>query len=54
LTRPLRAEATKRNRPEFLSLWAGQGVRLARRTTAKELMEKLKGELDQAVARLSQ
>ena len=31
LTRPLRNAAAKQGRSEFLSLWAGQGVRLARR-----------------------
>lgn len=52
LTRPLRNESAKRERSEFLSLWAGQGVRLARRTSARELMDALKGELEQAIAGL--
>jgi hypothetical protein len=34
LTRPLRTTAAKQGRAEFLSLWAGQGVRLARRQPA--------------------
>jgi nitronate monooxygenase len=48
LTRPLRNEATKRNKAEYLSLWAGQGVRLARRTTAAELIHRLQIEIDAA------
>jgi hypothetical protein len=34
LTRPLRTAAARQGRAEFLSLWAGQGVRMARRTKA--------------------
>lgn len=41
LTRPMRTEATKQNRSEYLSLWAGQGVRMARRQTAAELVARL-------------
>lgn len=48
LTRPLRTEAAKRGRAEFLSLWAGQGVRMARRMSAAELV----GKLSEEVARL--
>ncbi|WP_342235424.1 nitronate monooxygenase [Inquilinus sp. OTU3971] len=36
LTRPLRGAAGKAGRAEFLSLWAGQGLRLARRQPAAE------------------
>jgi nitronate monooxygenase len=53
LTRPLRTEATRRNRPEYLSLWAGQGVRMARRTTAAELVAHLKNELSHTLESLS-
>jgi uncharacterized damage-inducible protein DinB len=49
LTRPLRSEATKQNRAEFLSLWAGQGTRLARRLQAAELVAQLEGELKNAL-----
>jgi nitronate monooxygenase len=49
LTRPLRTEAVKRNRAEYLSLWAGQGLRMARRTTATELMQRLTAELSEAI-----
>ena len=53
LTRPLRTEAARQGRSEFLSLWAGQGLRGARRTTAAELMSALQAELDQALSRPS-
>ncbi len=50
LTRPLRAEAAKQGRAEFLSLWAGQGVRLARRQSAAELIARLAKEIDATIA----
>ncbi|HEX9463991.1 MAG TPA: nitronate monooxygenase [Alphaproteobacteria bacterium] len=53
LTRPLRTAAAKRGRAEFLSLWAGQGVRLARRQPAASLVVKLAAELDAAIGRLA-
>ena len=49
LTRPLRAEAARQNRSEYLSLWAGQGLRMARRTSAAELIERLEAELSDAL-----
>jgi nitronate monooxygenase len=49
LTRPLRAAAAKGNRAEFLSLWAGQGVRLARRLKAAELVTRLGAEASAAL-----
>lgn len=52
LTRPLRAEAAKRGRAEFLSLWSGQGVRLARRQSAAELIARLAKEIDAITAAL--
>lgn len=52
LTRPLRTAAAKQGRAEFLSLWAGQGVRMARRMKAAELMAALVEETDAAVRRL--
>jgi nitronate monooxygenase len=48
LTRPLRAEASRRNFADYLSLWSGQGTRLARRLSARELISALKEELSQA------
>jgi nitronate monooxygenase len=52
LTRPLRSAAAAQGRPEFLSLWAGQGVRLARRQSAAELVARLAEETRAAIARL--
>lgn len=52
LTRPLRTEAAKQNRPEFLSLWAGQGVRLARRGSAATLVRRLVSEASAAIGKL--
>ena len=46
LTRPLRSAAAKQGRAEFLSLWAGQGVRMARRQSAAELIARLAKETD--------
>jgi nitronate monooxygenase len=46
LTRPLRTAAAKQGRAEFLSLWAGQGVRLARRQSAAGLIARLSKEID--------
>jgi nitronate monooxygenase len=52
LTRPLRAAAAKQDRAEFLSLWAGQGARMARRQTAAELVARLARETGAALDRL--
>lgn len=52
LTRPLRSAAAKQGRAEFLSLWAGQAVRLARRQSAAELVARLVKETEEAVDRL--
>jgi nitronate monooxygenase len=38
LTRDIRSAAQRQDRPEFMSLWAGQAVRLARPTNAAELV----------------
>ena len=51
LTRPLRTAAAKQNRAELLSLWAGQGVRLARRQKAAELVARLASEAEAALRR---
>jgi nitronate monooxygenase len=53
LTRPLRTAAAKAGRPEFLSLWAGQGLRMARRQTAADLVTRLVSETDAAIGRLA-
>jgi nitronate monooxygenase len=52
LTRPLRTAAAKAGRAEYLSLWAGQGVRLARRQTAAELVARLAVETESILHRL--
>jgi nitronate monooxygenase len=38
LTKDVRAAAQKQDRPEFMSLWAGQAVRLAHPIGAAELV----------------
>ena len=53
LTRPLRKAAAEQGRAEFLSLWAGQGVRLARRQSAAELIAGLAREIDKTIAVIS-
>jgi nitronate monooxygenase len=52
LTRPMRSAAAKQGRAEFLSLWAGQGVRLARRESARAMVERLAEEANSVVHRL--
>jgi nitronate monooxygenase len=49
LTRALRTAAARQGRAEFLSLWAGQGLRLARRQSAAELIERLRDETIRAI-----
>jgi nitronate monooxygenase len=52
LTGALRREAAKQNRAEFLSLWAGQGMRLARGQSAGELVARLAAETTDAISRI--
>lgn len=52
LTRSLRKAAGAADRPEFLSLWAGQGLGLARPCSAGELMEDLIAGTEEAAKRL--
>jgi len=52
LTRPLRTAAAKQGRAEFLSLWAGQSVRMARRQPAAELVAQIAKEAEAAIERL--
>jgi nitronate monooxygenase len=54
MTRPLRAAAARQGRAEFLSLWAGQGLRLARRQSAAALIERLSAETRTAIERLAE
>lgn len=44
LTRPLRTESARRNQADYLSLWAGQGLRMARRMRAADLVAMLQAE----------
>jgi nitronate monooxygenase len=53
LTRPLRTAAAKQARAEYLSLWAGQGLRLARAQSASELVARLARETDETLDRLT-
>jgi nitronate monooxygenase len=53
VTRPLRTAAALLGREEFLSLWAGQGVRMARRQPAAELVGRLVRETQIAASRLA-
>src|SRR5215472_3662526 len=53
LTRPLRTAAGKQGRSEFLSLWAGQGVGMARRQSAAELTSRLVEETETVIRRFS-
>lgn len=57
LTQPLRAGAARAGRPEMLSLWAGQGVRLARpgetETMLRRWGEEARAAAGQTLSRLS-
>ncbi len=53
LTRPLRTAAAQQARAEYLSLWAGQGLRLARRQSASDLVARLARETMETLERLS-
>lgn len=54
LTRPMRTAAGKQGRAEFLSLWAGQGLRMARRQSAADLVARLARETEEAVRRVTE
>ncbi len=49
LTRPLRNAAAQKGDAECLSLWAGQGLRMARRQSATKLIERLAEETAKAI-----
>ncbi len=53
MTADLRREAAKAGKADLLSLWAGQGVALARARPAAELFRDLVRETEEAVARLA-
>lgn len=52
LTRPLRTAAAKKEKSEFLSLWAGQALRLSSRQPAGELVSRLVKETEEVIAKL--
>jgi nitronate monooxygenase len=52
LTRDIRAAAAKSGDADYLSLWAGQGVALARELPAGELVAQLARETNEALERL--
>lgn len=41
LTKPIRTEAKKKENPQYMSLWAGQGLRLSQKVRVRELMDEL-------------
>lgn len=53
LTRPLRSAAAQQGKADCLSLWAGQGVRLARRQGAVALVTRLAAEAEGVMTRLA-
>ena len=53
LTRPLRTAAARQGRAEFLNLWAGQGLGLARTESAATLIARLADETRTAIERLT-
>ena len=53
LTRLLRQTAAKQGRADMLSLWAGQGVRLARRGGAADLVKALVAEMEASITRIA-
>lgn len=53
LTRPMRTAAAKAGRAEYLSLWAGQGLRLARRRPAADLVTQVAADAEATLARLA-
>ena len=52
LTRPLRTAEAKAGLAEFLSLWAGQGLGLARRQSAAQLIARIEAEMRACFDRL--
>lgn len=54
LTGPIRQAAAKANRPEYMSLWAGQGVGMSRQLPAQELVSRLMQETRAALASIEE
>ena len=53
MTRDIRQAAAKADNPEYMSLWAGQGLRLASDHTAAEIVEQTMNQARTAVERIS-
>ena len=53
LTRAMRAGAARRDDADFLSLWAGQGVRLSRGGSAAALVDALVRETEATLRKLA-
>jgi len=53
LTGPLRKGSGQAGNSDFVSLWAGQGLRMSRAMPAAELLDKLAAETDEVLGRLS-
>ena len=51
-TQPMRRAAAAARQAGLLSLWAGQGIRMLRETTAAQLMQELREEMKQAWSKL--
>jgi nitronate monooxygenase len=52
LTGPMRRAAAKAGNRDLLSLWAGQGVRMLRRGSARDIMQELRHEIEAVLAQL--
>lgn len=52
LTKDIRDEAARQDRSEFMSLWSGQGTRLSRKLSTKELFMKLVEEAEETLSKL--
>ena len=53
LTGPLRKASADQSSPDFLSMWSGQSAALSKSLPAKELVEALVAETEEALARLA-
>jgi nitronate monooxygenase len=49
LTQHIRKAAAEQLRSEWMSMWAGQGIRLARQQSAQELVKRLTEETDSII-----
>jgi nitronate monooxygenase len=52
LTRPLRTAAAKQGRAEFLSMWAGQGLRMTRTGKAADLVSEITAQAEATASKL--